>query len=66
MSLITTVTGLLKKLTPASIESIKTIVESAVASGDPERYLKRMALAQATKALAKQTAAKVLAETKKK
>jgi hypothetical protein len=66
MSLIDSVVVQLKKLTPTSLESIQTIVEAAVTSGDPERYLKRMAIAQASKVAAKKTAEKVLAATKKK
>lgn len=66
MSIVSTITGLLKQVTPNGIAAVKTIIESAIASGDSERYLTRLALAESTTKAAKSAAATALKKTKKK
>ena len=63
MSLVSTITKQVSKLPPDAIESVKAIIESAVASGDPARYLKRLAIAEAATTATKKVAAKVLSTT---
>jgi hypothetical protein len=67
MSVITdTVTSLVAKLSVSAITSLITIIEAAIASGNPARYLKRLAAAQAAQAATKATVGEALKQTAKK
>jgi hypothetical protein len=65
MSIVDTVTGLISKLPVGAVTSLVTIVQQALTSGDPERYLKRLATAKAAHAASKKAAGAALDALKK-